>query len=391
MRDAASGSGACRWAVFFVYLLSVLAAVQVGRVAPAAGTLIGDLSIDLETLGWVVSVITLASALFGAFAGLFVVSYGLKRSLVHGSLALALAVFAAAAAPGLVLLLVFRALEGFAYLAVVVAAPTAIAAVSEPKERSTLLALWGTFFIVGISLASVLGGWLTELVGWRGWFGLCGASAALAALAAQSRLPAEAAADRGPVKVISVARGLPAPFWLLAGAFLSITLLSVSVLSTLPSFLADTYGFSQARAGLLTGIIALASLAGNVCYGLLSRWMRERSFVVLTNALLIVLAYPAYALGPQRLLLSMSCCALALFLTGVLFAQAFASVPKFAVTHSRIGVANGVLTQLGGIGALAGPPLVGWVVSSSGWQTVALVIAVAAMVQLLLLLGAHRT
>ena len=48
--------------------------------------------------------------------------------------------------------------------------PTLIAAASSDRDRPAALALWGTFFTVGLSLAAIAGGWLSEDLGWRGWF-----------------------------------------------------------------------------------------------------------------------------------------------------------------------------------------------------------------------------
>ena len=63
-------------AVTVAYVVGVVAAMQVGRVAPATDALRADIGLDLATLGWAVSLITLASAVLGLAAGYLVVATG---------------------------------------------------------------------------------------------------------------------------------------------------------------------------------------------------------------------------------------------------------------------------------------------------------------------------
>jgi len=53
-------------AILAVYLIGVAAAAQVGRIAPAANSLREDMAMGLTTYGWMVSLITFASAVLGS-------------------------------------------------------------------------------------------------------------------------------------------------------------------------------------------------------------------------------------------------------------------------------------------------------------------------------------
>lgn len=372
-------------AVLIAYALSVLAAVQLGRFAPAAETVMDDLSVGLNAFGWLVSLINAAPAAFGVMAGFIAVRYGLKRSLCHAGVALAAVVLASAVTANLTLLLTLRLVEGFAYLLIVVAAPTVIALSARPAVRTTLLALWGSYFFIGLSLSSVIGGWMADLYGWRLWFLLCGFGMLVVAAGARIWLPGEA--DAAPEAAHEpVVRRFPFAFWCLAIAFFGIVLLSASMPATLPVFLIERLGFSQTAAGLTTGSVALASLAGNVCYGVLSRWLSDRVFAVVANLSLLALGVPIYAVGPDLAIVSIAGCAVAFFMLGLIAAQAFAAVPKLFGDAGRVGVANGLLTQLGSVGALAGAPLFGWFASMWGWPWIAAILATTAASQLILLL-----
>ena len=368
-------------AVLIAYALGVLATLQFGRFAPAVETLMGDLAIDLKTFGWLLSLINAAPAGFGLVAGLFAVRHGLKRTLVHAGLALALVVLASVAASELVFVLALRFVEGFAYLLIVVAAPTVIALFARPAMRTVLLSLWGSYFFIGLSLSAVAGGWLADLYGWRTWFLICGFGMLIAAACAQIWFPNSAEVALPPSYRQSAYR-FPVVFWCLASAFFGIVLLSASIPATLPVFLIERFGFSQAAAGM----VGLASLAGNLCYGVLSRWMSDRVFVVIANLALLTLGVPIYAARPDLATVSIASCALAFFMLGLLAAQAFASVPKLVGDAGQIGVANGLLTQLGSVGALAGAPLFGWLASTWGWPSVASILATFGAFQLVFLL-----
>lgn len=73
-------------AVLAAFFVGVIGAIQVGRVAPAAPFLQQDLGLELTTLGWLISLITLASALFGLIAGVWVTRQGLRASLITGGI-----------------------------------------------------------------------------------------------------------------------------------------------------------------------------------------------------------------------------------------------------------------------------------------------------------------
>lgn len=212
-----------------VYSLSVLAALQVGRISPVFEPLSEGLGVGFVEFGWLVSLITLASAIFGVIAGLLVVAAGLRQSILIGAFALASLTLLTAIAPTLWALLFLRALEGLAYLAVVVAAPTVIAATATPEKRAEALAYWGTFFIVGLSVASAVGGWMADHFGWRVWFMLCGALTAVAAMVATKFLPTIRVKEGGNVKFAHTLRSLPKSLWVLSLAFLITTVLSVAI------------------------------------------------------------------------------------------------------------------------------------------------------------------
>lgn len=352
-------------AILIAYGLGVLGALQVGRVAPATEALRADMTLDLATLGWAVSLVTLASAMFGLVAGYGVGRFGAGRVLVLGTAILAAGVLLAALSVSVPMLLAVRVLEGIGYLGVVVAAPTLIAREAAPKDMPAALALWGTFFTLGLSVAAIGGGWLSQLLGWREWYGMNGGLLAVAAALAWWTLPHASGPGDARTGTLAEIR-LPAASWLLGAAFFGVTLLALSLLSVLPPFLIENRGFSPPTAGGTTGIVALASIAGSFAYGALANRLGQGRVVLAAVVLLVLAAFPAFSVRlPSSL--GLGFVALAVFGSGVLVAHVFASVPRLVRDPQKIGPANGLIAQIGSVGALSGPPVVGYLVLAHGW------------------------
>ncbi|WP_323019857.1 MFS transporter [Pararhodobacter sp.] len=360
-------------AVVLAYAIGVIGAVQVGRLAPATEDLREGLSMNLASLGWAISTITLPSALLGVAAGIWVGRRGARSALLLGAGLLALAALAASAAPNAPLLTLLRGIEGIGYLAIVVAAPTLMADEARGRDQQTALALWGTFFTFGLSLAAMAGGTLSVAWGWRGWFAanaLLVAGAALIALRALPRGPVPATITPGPVPQ----RGrLGAAAWLLGAAFLGMTLVTLALMSMMPSFLIEMRGFTQAEAGRATGLVALAAIAGSLSYGLIGSRIRPGLLIGLAGALLLLCALPAF---DPRLGLgaAMAAAVIAVYGSGVLTGFTFAAVPRLAPSPAEVGPTNGLIAQLASIGAFLGPPLIGGLVTRYGWQALSLAI-----------------
>ena len=105
--------------------------------------------------------------------------------------------------------------------------------------------------------------------------------------------------------------------------------------------------------------------------------------------LLLAAAVPSFSEGLSSSL-GIASAAVAVLGTGVLVAHVFASVPRLVVDPARIGPANGVIAQLGSVGALTGPPMVGHLVSENGWPALSVLIALFTTTFALLMASAER-
>ncbi|HHB80523.1 MAG TPA: MFS transporter, partial [Aliiroseovarius sp.] len=263
---------------------------------------------------------------------------------------------------------------GLGYLVVVVAAPTLIAREASQKDAPFALALWGTFFTLGLSIAAFAGGALGVPVGWRGWFFASAGLVVIAALAALVLIPKDGETEADRSKVWKTVSEMPRASWFLGAAFLGLTLLALSILSLLPTFLVQQHELTPEAAGSITGFVALASIVGSLCYSVFANRVSELIIAVSAGLVLIVGAFLVFAETAAPLQI-VTFATVAVLMSGILVAQTFAAVPRVARTPRLIGPTNGLVAQLGSVGALTGPPVIGALITSVGWSVVPFVVA----------------
>jgi MFS family permease len=123
---------------------------------------------------------------------------GRRRMLIVGMTLFGVGAVAAAAAPALGVLVAARALQGVGSAAAVPAALALIGSLYQPgPQRTRALALFAATASVGVTTGLVLGGALTQWLGWRWIFVVMAPLAAVVALAAPRVLPEARAEDAG--------------------------------------------------------------------------------------------------------------------------------------------------------------------------------------------------
>ncbi len=126
--------------------------------------------------------------------------YGRRRLLTWGMALFACGSLCAGLAPGLLVLAGARALQGLGAAAAVPAALALIGSLVPPgPARTRALSLLASMAAVGVMTGLLVGGVLTQLLGWRSVFLVLAPVAALAAAAAPRVLP-EARADQPPAR-----------------------------------------------------------------------------------------------------------------------------------------------------------------------------------------------
>jgi EmrB/QacA subfamily drug resistance transporter len=146
-------------------LMIALDATIVSIALPSAQHGLGASDADRQ---WVVTAYTLAFGGLLLLGGRIADVLGRKRAFLIGLAGFALASVAGGAAPTFGALVAARALQG-AFAALL--APTALSllavAFTEPKERATAFAVYGSIAGSGAAIGMLLGGLLTQYVSWR--------------------------------------------------------------------------------------------------------------------------------------------------------------------------------------------------------------------------------
>ncbi|MGO9488311.1 MAG: DHA2 family efflux MFS transporter permease subunit [Solirubrobacteraceae bacterium] len=163
-----------RWAILAVLCLSVfLALVDNTIVNVALPSIRRDLHASLSGLQWTVDAYTLVLASLLMLAGSTGDRVGRKRTFQTGLAVFAAGSLACSLAPTLGWLIAARALQGVGGSMLNPVAMSIITNVfTDPRERSRAIGAWGATVGISLALGPIVGGALTETVGWRAIFWL---------------------------------------------------------------------------------------------------------------------------------------------------------------------------------------------------------------------------
>jgi len=365
---------ATSWArIALLYAIGVLAAGQLGIVPPLIAALQRDLGLSLASAGLAVSIVTLVGAAFGLPAGRWCQAVGHARALGLGVLIMAAAAALAAMAADDITLLAARGLAGIGYLLVVIAAPSLMAAIAEPRHQAFTLSLWGSFVPTGIALA----GLATASVGsasWRTVFAVDALLLGLAVVVASRAIPKTVPTRCHDHPVLLQELWPAAP---LAVAFFCFALLFLALAGLLPSYLVNQRALADSEAGRIVAIATACGIPGSLAAAwFLRRGMRPRRLVAAGIIISAVLAGLSFTVAPTSL--AAIGFSLSFTLGGLVPAAAFAAVPGLAADARAIGPINGLLAQSGSLGSVAGPPLLALWIGWTDWSLApVLVLAIA--------------
>jgi EmrB/QacA subfamily drug resistance transporter len=161
-----------RWTALTVLCLGVLMIVlDTTIVNVALPSIRADLAFTETSLVWVVNAYMLTFGGFLLLGGRLGDLYGHRRLFVIGIVAFTLASLACGVAPGQGMLIAARALQGVAGAVVSAVALSLIMNLFvEPAERAKAMGVYGFVCSCGGSIGVLLGGLLTDTLGWRAVF-----------------------------------------------------------------------------------------------------------------------------------------------------------------------------------------------------------------------------
>jgi EmrB/QacA subfamily drug resistance transporter len=176
----------------------LLAAIDQTIVATALPTIVGDLG-GLDHLAWVVTAYllteTVSTPLWGKLGDL----YGRKRLFQAAILVFLAGSVLAGISPSMLLLIVFRGVQGVGAGGLIVLAQSIIADIVSPRERGRYMG----FFYAGFGAASVIGpltgGFITDHLSWRWVFYVNVPLAAIALVVTTAVLPSSPRRPRAQI------------------------------------------------------------------------------------------------------------------------------------------------------------------------------------------------
>lgn len=121
-------------------------------------------------LSWVPTSFLLAAAMFAVPFGRIADIYGMKKIFKYGIIIFTISSFLSAIAPSTESLIIFRILQGFGGAMIFVTGLAIITSVYPPQERGKAIGINMATVYIALSLGPVLGGMMTQYLGWRSLF-----------------------------------------------------------------------------------------------------------------------------------------------------------------------------------------------------------------------------
>jgi len=121
-------------------------------------------------LSWVPTSFLLAAAMFAVPFGRIADIYGMKKIFKYGIIIFTVSSFLSAIAPSTESLVIFRIFQGFGGAMIFVTGLAIITSVYPPQERGKAIGINIATVYIALSLGPVLGGMMTQYLGWRSLF-----------------------------------------------------------------------------------------------------------------------------------------------------------------------------------------------------------------------------
>lgn len=153
-------------------LAALLEMVDTSIVNVAVPTMMGNLGATLDEISWVVTGYIIANAVILPLAGWLALRIGRRRYYVGCIIVFTGASVACGFAPNLVVLVLFRILQGLAGGALLPTSQGLMQEALPPEQAGMASALYGMVIIVGPTIGPPLGGYLTDHFGWRSIFNI---------------------------------------------------------------------------------------------------------------------------------------------------------------------------------------------------------------------------
>lgn len=362
-------------AIVLLLMAGVLTGAQLAKVAPLIPWYQAEHGMSLVATGWLAAILGLFIAVAALPAGVFIERFGMARALGWGAACIVAGGSWLVFATGPLAIFAARTIEAVGYLSLCIVLPAILSAISPPRWKGPVLAIWSGFVPLGFATSDFMAAAIIPGFDVPGYLAAIVFVFALVAGAAMFSLRG-LGMERSSAASASISATLTLPIILVTIGFGIFVVLSLSMLTFLPAFVAQ----DRSRYLVSAGFVALTVPVGNVLAGVLVRgrgatymaWLALAGFVV--SALVAV---PAFASGHAPLA---TAAAILLAISGAVVASAqFASIAYITPRAGSVPVAIGLVCQAGGIGTVIGPPLAAAVIERFGWPGLGLFLTLCSL------------
>ena len=360
----------------------MVAAFHVGKVPPALPSIREELDASLGQAGWLLSTINLITASGGMAIALTADRFGHRLLVLLGTALCFVASLLGAFAGSVDTLLVGRVFEGLGFIAVVVALPTLLLRIARPADQRLVMTLWTSYMPAGAGSMMLIAAVVLPGTSWRiAWLVASGASALMLVALLLRALPRREL-DPVPVKRRPVlhemaevaSSGGPLAIALCFGAY---SCCWFAVIGFLPTLQVERLGFATSTAAIVTAVVTIVNVGGNLGAGWLMHYGLPRVAVIVGAALSMAFCAAGIFVDGVPDLLRLLLAGVYSAVIGVVPGALFTALPVHAPRPELVGASTGLLMQGSNIGALIGPPITGAVVAAAGWPSAAWLTSVA--------------
>lgn len=163
-------SATARFALVIVCLGSIIGPLGMASVNIAIPDLAADLQANAKMVSWLPTLFILSSVMLMLPAGKLADNYGRKRIYAHGLALNAFSSFMCGIGTSIEWVLFWRFVQGAASAMIFGPGVAIITSVTPANKRGAALGIAAACVYIGLTVAPAVGGWLTELWGWRSVF-----------------------------------------------------------------------------------------------------------------------------------------------------------------------------------------------------------------------------
>lgn len=163
-------SAVAKFALIIVCMGSIIVPIGMASVNIAIPNLAADLQANAKMVSWLPTLFILSSVIFMLPAGKLADNYGRKRIYAYGLALNAFSSFMCGLGTSIEWVLFWRFIQGASSSMIFGTGVAIITSVTPANKRGEALGITAACVYIGLTVAPAVGGWLTELWGWRSVF-----------------------------------------------------------------------------------------------------------------------------------------------------------------------------------------------------------------------------